>query len=138
MLLGEHAVLRGESALAAAINQRIRVELTPNQDAQIQIHSALGEHGLFGSDRRSSQVTICFSGHGAHEQRIPPDLICVSLPLFLIRWGLVHRRQSVWHGVLRWIEGAMPGATAPIQTGFSDHAFPYRGSGVYCGLGMEV
>ncbi len=44
MLLGEYGVLHGGVALCAAINKRIYVTLTPRDDAQIIIHSALGKH----------------------------------------------------------------------------------------------
>jgi mevalonate kinase len=40
MLFGEHAVLHGKQALCCAINQRIRVTLTPRQDQQIHLASA--------------------------------------------------------------------------------------------------
>lgn len=43
MLIGEYAVLKGASALCAAINKRIEVRLTPRNDNKIIIHSALGE-----------------------------------------------------------------------------------------------
>lgn len=44
MLMGEHAVLRGEPALVCAIDKRIRVELTPRGDGTVTMHSALGRH----------------------------------------------------------------------------------------------
>jgi mevalonate kinase len=44
MLLGEHAVLHGRRALVAAVNQRLTVKLTPRQDRQLEIRSALGAH----------------------------------------------------------------------------------------------
>ena len=43
MLMGEHAVLHGKHCLVAATDQRLQVRLTPRQDQQIQIHSALGQ-----------------------------------------------------------------------------------------------
>lgn len=42
MLLGEHAVLRGQWSLICAVNQRLRVELTPRADDRIRLQSALG------------------------------------------------------------------------------------------------
>ncbi len=44
MLLGEHAVLHGESAVVCAVNRRMTVMLTPQQDQRIIIQSALGEY----------------------------------------------------------------------------------------------
>ncbi len=44
MLLGEHAVLHGHRALVAAVEQRLRVTLTPRTDDAIEIESALGHH----------------------------------------------------------------------------------------------
>ncbi len=44
MLMGEHAVLRGARAIACAVDSYIHVELTPRQDRQVFIHSALGEY----------------------------------------------------------------------------------------------
>lgn len=42
MLLGEHAVLHGEPALVAAVDQRITVQLSPRTDSVITIESQLG------------------------------------------------------------------------------------------------
>ncbi|MCO5043659.1 MAG: GHMP kinase [Kiritimatiellae bacterium] len=44
MLLGEHAVLHGHRALVAAVDQRLRVALSPRNDRTIEITSALGQH----------------------------------------------------------------------------------------------
>ncbi len=44
MLFGEHAVLHGKQALCCAIDQRIRVVLTPRADRQIHLISPLGKH----------------------------------------------------------------------------------------------
>lgn len=44
MLLGEHAILHGRRALVAAVNQRLRVTLTPLDDNRVEIDSALGHH----------------------------------------------------------------------------------------------
>lgn len=44
MLLGEYAVLHGKPALVSAVDKRIHVTLTPREDAQIEIYSALGEY----------------------------------------------------------------------------------------------
>lgn len=44
MLLGEHAILHGRRALVAAVNQRLRVTLTPHDDNRVEIDSALGHH----------------------------------------------------------------------------------------------
>ncbi len=39
MLFGEHAILHGKQALCCAVDQRIRVNLSPRQDRQIHISS---------------------------------------------------------------------------------------------------
>ncbi|MBR6021361.1 MAG: mevalonate kinase [Kiritimatiellae bacterium] len=44
MLMGEHAVLRGEPAVVCAIGKRIRVALSPREDGKVTMHSALGTH----------------------------------------------------------------------------------------------
>lgn len=44
MLMGEHAVLRGQPALVCAVTKRMRVRLTPREDEAVILHSALGEH----------------------------------------------------------------------------------------------
>lgn len=44
MLMGEHSVVYGHSALACALSQRIHIEWQTREDDQIQIHSALGDH----------------------------------------------------------------------------------------------
>lgn len=55
MLLGEHAVLHGYPCLVAAINRRVKVELTPRNDHEVHIESALGSlitrHGEFPAAR---------------------------------------------------------------------------------------
>ena len=43
MLMGEHAVLHGRLALVAAVDQRMRVELSPRSDDVVTISSELGE-----------------------------------------------------------------------------------------------
>ncbi|HQN79538.1 MAG TPA: mevalonate kinase [Kiritimatiellia bacterium] len=44
MLMGEHAVLRGQPAIVCAINKRMTIALTPRADRTVRLHSALGEH----------------------------------------------------------------------------------------------
>ncbi|MBV0933170.1 GHMP kinase [Marinobacterium sp. A346] len=44
MLMGEHAVLFGEPALACALDVRLTVSLRPRQDRQVHIDSALGQY----------------------------------------------------------------------------------------------
>ncbi len=44
MLFGEHAVLRGHLALVCAVDRRLRVRLTPREDARVEIHSELGTY----------------------------------------------------------------------------------------------
>ncbi len=44
MLLGEYAVLQGKHALVCAIDRRITVTLSPRQDTQLILHSALGQY----------------------------------------------------------------------------------------------
>ncbi|MCH9770236.1 MAG: mevalonate kinase [Gammaproteobacteria bacterium] len=55
MLLGEHAVLYGRSALVAAINRRIHVQLIPRQDREIRLESALGKQQFSLDDLTVSQ-----------------------------------------------------------------------------------
>jgi mevalonate kinase len=44
MLMGEHAVLRGQPAIVCAISKRMKVALAPRADQTVLLHSALGEH----------------------------------------------------------------------------------------------
>lgn len=44
MLMGEHAVLFGEPALACAVDHWLEVELTPRSDRRVQIDSALAQY----------------------------------------------------------------------------------------------
>jgi len=44
LLLGEHAVLHGKTAIVSAIDKRITVTLKPRDDKKITITSALGKH----------------------------------------------------------------------------------------------
>ena len=44
MLMGEHAVLRGQPAIVCAISKRLKVALTPREDQAVRLHSVLGEH----------------------------------------------------------------------------------------------
>ncbi len=44
MLLGEHAVLHDKLSLVCAVNRRVRVSLTPRDDHQVNIDSALGKY----------------------------------------------------------------------------------------------
>ena len=44
MLMGEHAILHGQPAIAMAVTGRIIVHLTPRVDRQVMIHSSLGEY----------------------------------------------------------------------------------------------
>lgn len=53
MLLGEHAVLHGRRALTAAINQRLRVTLTPRSDDTIEVASTLARHTTTLAERAS-------------------------------------------------------------------------------------
>ena len=46
MISGEHAVLHGRHALVGAVDQRVRVTLTPRADDTIRICSALGERRM--------------------------------------------------------------------------------------------
>ncbi|MFW1677888.1 mevalonate kinase [Pontibacter sp. JAM-7] len=44
MLLGEHAILFGEQAVACAVDKYIHITLTPRSDRLVQVDSALGQH----------------------------------------------------------------------------------------------
>lgn len=44
MLMGEHAVLRGQPAIVCAISKRMKIDLTPRDDDAVVLHSALGTH----------------------------------------------------------------------------------------------
>lgn len=43
-LMGEHAVLHGQQAIAGAVDKRITVRLESREDKVVKIHSALGEY----------------------------------------------------------------------------------------------
>ncbi|RDE24972.1 GHMP kinase [Motiliproteus coralliicola] len=59
MLLGEHAVLHGSRALVLAVDKRIRVELTPLDEPQLEIESALGQYRA-PIDQRHADATFSF------------------------------------------------------------------------------
>ncbi len=44
MLLGEHAVLHGQPAIACAVDARMQVRLQPLDEPRLEIHSALGQY----------------------------------------------------------------------------------------------
>lgn len=58
LLFGEYAVLDGHQAVVAAINQYIRVNLTPRQDRNIHIYSQLGEYQTC-LDELKNHTSLC-------------------------------------------------------------------------------
>lgn len=60
MLFGEHAVLHGKKALVCAVNRHIRVKLTPREDREVVIRSALGNAAL-GLDRLEPRPPFQFA-----------------------------------------------------------------------------
>lgn len=44
MIMGEHAVLRGKTALVGAVNKRITVTVMPQKNNNVDIYSTLGEY----------------------------------------------------------------------------------------------
>lgn len=58
MLMGEHAVLRNYPCLVAATNLRLHAHLSPREDKQIHIKSALGEHHC---DINNIEITAPFT-----------------------------------------------------------------------------
>lgn len=69
MISGEHAVVYGHPAIVCAIEQRVRVRLTPSDDGQIHIYSALGDYhapiGLLHPDARLRFVLACLERYPA-------------------------------------------------------------------------
>lgn len=67
MLFGEHAVLRGKSALVAAVDKRITVTLQPRNDSEIHIHSNLGKYitsiNHINVEKPFLFVLACFKRH---------------------------------------------------------------------------
>lgn len=62
MLLGEHAVLHGHSAIACAVAKRIHVELAPRNDAAINIKTALGNyHSKVGHCHVHPKLNFCLA-----------------------------------------------------------------------------
>jgi mevalonate kinase len=72
MLLGEHAVLHGSRALVLAVDQRIRVHLSPQPVRRVRIESALGSYesslDLLDPDPRFSFVLAAI---GLFKARVP-------------------------------------------------------------------
>lgn len=70
MLMGEHAVLRGEPAVVCAVNRRMRATLRARGDRLVRIVSALGEHTTsldrFARDAKLRFVTAAIAEHVAH------------------------------------------------------------------------
>jgi mevalonate kinase len=145
MLLGEHAVLRGEKALVAAIDQRMSVELIPNRDSQIHIHSALGEYrGCLGAMGDHPKLRFVLAAIRAHEKRISTGFdLRISAPFSdQVGFGSSAAVSVAVHGVLlRWIEGTMPAQEQLFEQALATmRAVQGRGSGadiaasVYGGL----
>lgn len=69
MICGEHAVVYGHPAIVCAIDQRVRVRLTPGEDGCVHIYSALGEYhapiGLLHPDARLRFVLACLERYPA-------------------------------------------------------------------------
>lgn len=59
MLMGEHAVLFGERALACAVDKRISVTLTPRADREVHVDSALAQY-VASLDRLSAEPRLSF------------------------------------------------------------------------------
>lgn len=59
MLMGEHAVLRGARAIACAVDSYMHLRLTPRDDRQVQVHSALGQYSAL-LDRLPASEPLAF------------------------------------------------------------------------------
>lgn len=59
MLMGEHAVLFGQRALACAVDKRIAVTLTPREDRNVNIDSALAQYHS-SLDQLQSEPALSF------------------------------------------------------------------------------
>ena len=72
MLMGEHAVLRGQPAIVCAINKRMKVTLTPREDKAVLMHSALGEHETEQAIHQGNpDGTVQSQQHAAHPAHPP-------------------------------------------------------------------
>jgi len=72
MIMGEHAVLRGKTALVGAINKRITVTLTPQKNNHLDIYSALGEyHGVLDQLHDAPLFRFILSAIKFHQNKIP-------------------------------------------------------------------
>jgi mevalonate kinase len=73
MLLGEHAVLFGEKALACAVDKYIHLQLTPRTDRKVRIDSALAQ---YESDLEQLAAEPRLSFVIAAISRFEPELSC--------------------------------------------------------------
>lgn len=69
MVSGEHAVVYGYPAVVCAIDARVQITLTPGNDDEVHIYSALGEYhapaGLLHDDKRLRFVLACLERYPA-------------------------------------------------------------------------
>ena len=84
ILLGEHAVLHQEPAIACAVNRRLTITLTPRMDNQLHIHSMLG-------DTQASLTAY------------PPDTVHP-----FIREVLIQTQPKLTHGLTIQIDSELP------------------------------
>ncbi|WP_286237423.1 mevalonate kinase family protein [Neptuniibacter halophilus] len=73
MLLGEHAVLFGEKALACAVDKYIHLQLTPRSDRKVRIDSALAQYES-DLDQLAAEPRLSFVL--AAVRRFAPALVC--------------------------------------------------------------
>lgn len=111
MLMGEHAVIRGHTALCAAIDQRISVRLSPRTDRQIHLHSSLGHY------------------------QTPLESLSVTRPFHFVLGALMHLRPPA--GLDLHIDAAFPadigfGSSAAVTVATVGALHAARGEALDC------
>ncbi|MCD8525095.1 MAG: hypothetical protein LRY67_05050 [Gammaproteobacteria bacterium] len=72
MIMGEHAVLRGKTALVGAVNKRITITLTPQKNNNVDIYSTLGEyHGALHQLHDAPIFRFILRAIKFHHDKIP-------------------------------------------------------------------
>ncbi len=112
MLMGEHAVVHGELAIACAVNRRIRVDLALLPKEELQIHSALANYRApLESLPDHPKLRFILQVIAQLKPRLPSGLSLTIDSDFSDQVGLGSSSAvtvAVVAALLFWIEGAEP------------------------------
>lgn len=133
MLMGEHSVVFGYPAMACTLQQRLNIEWQLRQDAQIVIHSALGEHRTHLTElTEHPQLTWVMACLQDYQPQLEHGLEITITSEFESTWGL-GSSAALLAALLGGLD-AICGLTPSFQERFSRglkiiHQLQGRGSG---------